>query len=739
MIRSARLIFVLTILTGSFLLFLVQPLVARMALPLLGGAPNVWNSAMLVYQALLLGGYFYAHLLSRFAPRRQAMIHIALMLLAALTLPIALADLPPPRAGWEALWVPALLAATIGPLFLLVAAQAPLMQSWFAADDRAGDPYWLYAASNIGSFAGLLCYPLLIEPSLPLAGQSFVWAVGYGLLLLLVTIAAATRWRSALVKSVPDDAAHNAAPESIPPRRIAYWIVLAAVPSGLMLSTTTHLTTDLFAMPLLWVVPLGLYLLSFVFAFKEHSYVTAALSRPAPVVLLLGGGMAMLSRGNTSLALALASLLILFVIAVALHGQLYRARPNPARLTFFYLMMSAGGVIGGAFTALIAPLLFDWTWEHPLLVLASAALLAPRPLLDWMGRLQIGPVGQRQIRLALLLVAAVLSMFLFDVVAVQNTLLTHLLTFAIVLLGIAGMGTRWLLVATLLALMLGRGGYDTIMTSVEGLRERSYFGVYTVRSEPDLGERLLVHGTTLHGRQLMGPRRLAPTTYYTRDSGVGLALLSAPELYGADARIGVVGLGVGTLACYRERGQRWDFFEIDPAVYEYSLNGTFTYLRECAPEAEVHIGDARLVLEGMAGADFDILAIDAFTSDAIPLHLLTREALDIYAGSLAQDGILLFHISNRFIDLRPILAAHAAERGWVTLLRDARPVNGDKGSTGSLWVAMSRDSETLARLLQAEPEASWMSVGQPAERAWSDDRASILPYVLWENVLNTGS
>ena len=301
-----RWLFVLTILVGSFLLFQVQPMVARMVLPKLGGAPAVWNSAMLVYQALLLGGYAYAHWLGRFDVRRQAIIHVALFLVAALWLPIGIAHIAPPGAGQEALWVPLLLLASIGPVFFVVSAQAPLMQRWFAADARAGDPYYLYAASNLGSFAGLISYPALVEPSLPLAAQSWGWTAGYALLVLLVAACAAARWQG----RVTDPAVDAAATDEPRPtwRRQLHWLLIAAVPSGLMLSTTTHLTTDIVAMPLLWVLPLGLYLLSFVIAFSTMDRLTEVITFIAPAVLLAVGGLALWFGNSVEAAVILGGL-----------------------------------------------------------------------------------------------------------------------------------------------------------------------------------------------------------------------------------------------------------------------------------------------------------------------------------------------------------------------------------------------------------------------------------------------
>ena len=736
MSNPRRALFVATILAGSFLLFMVQPLVARMALPRLGGAPAVWNSAMLVYQALLLGGYAYAHALGRLTLRRQALVHLAVLVLAGLTLPIALADMPPLAAGWEPVWVPLLFLATIGPVFFAVSAQAPLIQRWYAADASAGDPYWLYAASNLGSFAGLIAYPLLVEPNWSLAQQSRGWSLGYALLIVLVAATALSRWRSASAAG-PEEAPEAAQP--IGASRILYWIALAAVPSGLMLSTTTHLTTDIVAMPLLWVIPLGLYLLSFVFAFNERSHLGQAFTRVAPFMLALAGGFAMASRGTDGVTVAGAAVLMLLIVAVALHRRLYLDRPDPSQLTLFYLVMSAGGALGGLFTALIAPVAFDWVWEHPLLVLAAAALLADRPLIDWTGRLGIAPRYRRAAFLVVLLAIAVLAGMLYEAVRDQDSFAVTALMVGIAALSMLLLGNRLAFTAAMLALMLGRGGYDTLDSSLDGTRERSFFGVYSVRESEFDGLRGLTHGTTLHGLQYADPRReREPTSYYTRSSGVGMALAQAERVVGAGARVGVVGLGVGTLACYRRPDQAYEFFEIDPVVASYSKDGTFTFLSRCAPRAPIHFGDARLKLAAVRPAHFEILVIDAFSSDSIPVHLMTREAFAIYRRALTPGGLLLVHISNRYIDLEPVVAALATESG----LHARQRVDLDKGDAGrspSLWVALSADPATLVRLEAGSPDGVWEPMPPASSRAWSDDFASILPFLRWEKVLGRGS
>ncbi len=736
-----RWLFVLTILVGSFLLFQIQPMVARMVLPKLGGAPAVWNSAMLVYQALLLGGYAYAHWLGRFQVRRQAVIHLALFLVAALWLPIGIAQIAPPGPGQEALWVPLLLLASIGPVFFVVSAQAPLMQRWFAADARAGDPYYLYAASNLGSFAGLISYPALVEPNLPLAAQSWGWAAGYALLVALAAAAAAARWRS---HAAPADGAPVADEPRPTLRRQLHWLLIAAVPSGLMLSTTTHLTTDIVAMPLLWVLPLGLYLLSFVVAFSNAEAIKQTFRVLAPAVLLIAGGQSLLSTGGGSMLVALMSLVMLFIVATALHDYLHHLRPAPQHLTLFYLVMSAGGVVGGLFAALFAPLLFDWVYEHPILVLAAAALLPLPPFLPWNEWLKVrNPVPYV---IAMLAVAGFACWKLVGgwdgTFQGMNGVWAGLILFV----GLLVVAWRWAYVAALALLMLGVGGVDTLQKGTDGMRVRSYFGVYTITDDAARQERRLAHGTTLHGLQLTAPgQQRRPTTYYGFQSGVGLTLDKADLLAGPNASIGIVGLGTGTLACYRKPGQAWTIFEIDPAMVAIARDPSkFTFIPDCAPDAPIVIGDARLQLAEQPPGRFDILVIDAFSSDAIPLHLLTAEAFGVYARALKPDGILLVHISNRFFALEPVLAAEAKARGWQAAIRMDPATGGEAGGlTGSNWVALTATPQRMQRLTggvqpreKAYDDGVWVPLaGRDGFSRWTDDYASTLPILIWKNII----
>ena len=751
--RYARPLFVLTIVTGSFLLFLTQPMIARMALPRVGGAPAVWNSAMLVYQLLLLGGYAYADRLARLRPRLQVGIHLVLFGLAALWLPIGLTGALPSAEAQPALWVPWFLIASIGPLFFIVSAQAPLMQRWYALESARGDPYPLYAASNLGSFAGLLSYPLIVEPLMTLQQQSWLWSALYALLVLLVAGCALT---------VPG-ASVEAAPEESSPapswREIAIWIALAAVPSGLMLSTTTHLTTDIVAMPLLWALPLGLYLLSFVIAFASRRGVANFVTMVAPLVILIAGGLAFSDGSTNPLFAATLGLLLLFAVAIALHAELFRRRPAVGHLTRFYLAMSFGGMLGGLFCALVAPLVFDWAYEHPLLILAAALLVPQVPLVPWPLRLN------RLLMVALPVTAFIISWVVDHYAFGGGGIARTVGSIVISLLALACLGRPLAFAAGLAALMLSYGGWNTLEVSTEGTRTRSYFGIYHVTERTTA--RTLTHGTTLHGVQNIfndpsAPADLRqqverePTSYYARRSGVGLALTHANAMFGADASIGVIGLGAGTLSCYARPGQRWTIFEIDRSMVDVAWN-SFSFLRSCLggvaivggggeqqilgarpPQGRIVLGDARLTIAREAPGQIHVLAVDAFQSDAVPMHLLTREALAVYGRAVHRDGIVLFHISNRYLDLKPVIADLARSGGWTSAMLQYHPTQEEESlnATLSVWVALSRNRDTINRLveLSGEDRLEWTVL--PAREGfsgWTDDHASILPLIqsLW--------
>ena len=723
---ATPLIFAGAILAGSFLLFLVQPMVARMAMPRLGGAPAVWNSAMLVYQALLLGGYAYAHALGRVSVRTQAQVHIALLAVAALWLPIGLMAMDLPADAQPALWVPWLLGMSIGPLFFAISAQAPLLQRWFSAAHPGRDPYALYAASNLGSFGGLIAYPLLVEPNLALNAQSVLWTAGYALVAGLVVICALALPRGGPARAVTSPVSH-------PPRWrvVGHWILLAFVPSGMMLATTTYITTDIVAMPLLWVIPLGLYLLSFSIAFAANRTLADAVTRFAPLQILLFGGVMVgglqgLPYVNAGIALAL-----LFTISVSLHTAMYRMRPEADRLTGFYLAMSLGGALGGVFAALIAPVLFDWTWEFPLLVLA-AGLVAPQELVIaplaglWRGDAQ----RQRIIVLGIALIIGVLIVVTTRDVAAFQAGQGRGAAFAVVVtLGLVVIGRRVPFAIVLGGALVIFGGFQAAMISWQGdARTRSYFGIYTVGGTDHV--RQLSHGTTVHGTQLIGSiaRERTPTAYYVTGSGVGRAMQAVPEFYGPRARVGVVGLGAGTLACYAKPGQNWRIYEIDPVMVRIARDtGQFSFLSRCLPDPAMVIGDARLNLVAQTENSLDLLALDAFSSDSVPMHLITREAFASYDRVLAPNGLLLVHISNRFLDLEPVVAAAAPGGGWHSAKLVYRPSpTAPEGETVSVWVALSRDKAVMDRLRARGGD--WLALHTRAGfTPWTDDYSTILP------------
>jgi len=724
-----RPVFIMTILTGSFLLFLIQPMFARMILPLLGGSPSVWNVALLFYQAVLLLGYLYAHALQRFRLRTQIGVHLLLLGAAALTLPVAVATwFPAAGSTPPALWLLGLLAASIGPVFFVVSAQAPLMQAWFArsGDPDAANPFFLYAASNAGSLAALLAYPLLFEPRLRLATQAGLWAAGFAALALLVALAGKSVRRSGEVL------AHAAAmPAPVTWWRRARWTGLALVPSGLLLSTTTHLTTDVMAMPLLWVIPLGLYLLSFIVAFSgigaaATRYATAL----APPLLILTGGLTVFPAGlGIGIDLA-ASLSMLFILALALHGQLAQDRPAGSQATDYYLWISVGGVLGGLFCALVAPLVFDWVYEQPILLLAAALLLRVRGPLPRLARAWDGPPLGLTLRYGLPAVTVVLAVVIG---AAQHSVAPwHPFgVVAIMLAALFAVGHPRQFAWHLAALLLAQGGIGQLAVSAKPeARTRTFFGIYTVHDDPYA--RSLTNGTTLHGLESRRPEyRLRPTSYYAPGGGAGVAFAAIPRVFGDHARVAFVGLGSGTLSCYSQAGQAWTAFEIDPVMVRIARR-QFGFLGGCRPDLRIVLGDARLSLAKVPAAAFDVLALDAFSSDAIPLHLITREAFTSYARVIGADGMLMVHISNRYLALEPVVAALAADGGWTARARDFAPSAAEAalGDTRSTWLVLTRTPSRMAALEAAGPATSWRPLrGEAAIGVWSDDFASVLPVI----------
>jgi hypothetical protein len=708
---------------SALLLFWLQPMFARMALPLLGGAPAVWNVAMVFFQAALLAGYLYAHLSVRFMPRRaQVALHLMLLAAAYVSLPVAVAG------GWTlpdgappAPWLLALMTVSLGLPFFAVATTAPLLQRWFAdvGHKHSGDPYFLYSASNLGSIAALVSYPLLLEPLLELHLQSLLWAVGYAVLGFSIAACAALLFRR-------QRADRHAARVPLPapglltwPRRLR-WLVLAFVPSALLLAVTLHITTDVAAVPLLWVVPLALYLLTYVIVFARRPWPPHRwMLRLQPFLLAVLALVMFWDLVDLRFILPL-HLGTFFVTAMVCHGELARSRPAPTQLTDFYLWMSVGGVLGGIFAGLLAPAVFDSVAEYPLLLVASCLL---RPVLrrrgdrDWVFDLVL-PAG-----LALVMFIPALSG-----PALKHHGLVYFVAFnSLICLFVYAMNPRPVRLAAGLGVMLLVGTMATDNNVV--FQTRSFFGVHTVVRTPDGRAHVLKHGTVQHGAQFIDPaHRREPLTYYAHSEPIGWLIeemTEAGRLHG----VGAVGLGAGSLACYARPGQHWTFFEIDPTVVRIAReSGYFHYLGDCAPDAEIVLGDGRLSLARRVGDRFDLLVIDAFSSDAIPLHLLTREALTLYFRRLTVDGLLALHVSNWHLDLAPVIASLAADAGWV-----ARVASGPGRKAGiyrqrSRWVVLARTPEALAA---ATPREGWHDLdARPGAPVWRDDYANIVKPML---------
>ncbi|WP_298124884.1 fused MFS/spermidine synthase [Brevundimonas sp.] len=734
--RITPMLFAVAIFTSASLVFVVQPMVTKLVLPMLGGSPQVWNTAMVFFQAALLAGYGYAHLLQRIASlRTQVMVHLGLLAAAALFLPLSVNGLlgdPDPAA--PILWLLGTLALSVGAPFAVLSATAPLLQAWYARV-RAGhadgkNPYVLYAASNLGSFLALLSYPVLIEPLATLSGQRWGWTAGYGLFVALILIMAVTVWKRR-TEAAPEPAQlDRSAPLTWKDRTIL--ILLAAAPSSLMLGVTAHLSTDVASAPFLWVIPLALYLLTFVIAFQAKPWI------PLPITLVIQGAVGAVAvtlaafRSDEWLVLFSISILAFFFTTLMCHQLLAARRPAPDRLTEFYLLMSLGGVVGGAFTALLAPVIFNDVWEYPLmLVLVGLA----RP---WGKGWKLG-YREAYFLLAGLVIAA-LPPAIHGVVHANQSLWSMFQDPAVfrqitvIMLGAAAVCAflirdRALAYFALLAAMTASAqwinkGYDATYT------ERSFFGVMSVSNVPD--ERLggdvhvLMHGTTLHGAQARDPRyACAPTMYYAPTTPIGQSAVMIQNRRPA-VKIGVVGQGSGAMAAYKRPGDTLTFFEIDPMVDRLSRDPQwFTYISDCAQgPVRTVLGDARLTLEDEPAGSYDLLIIDAFSSDAVPTHLLTQEAIDGYLKLVKPDGIVVLHLSNRNLDITlPAVAAARAlgvpERHQIYVeSRDAPDMA--EASTEALIL-----SPTPQGLADFAADPRWRLLAPTEVRPWTDDYVNL--------------
>ena len=754
--RSAAVVvlFSMTLFVNAALLFAVQPMFSKMVLPMLGGTPAVWNTCMLFFQAALLCGYLYAHVTSRWLDvRNQSILQIALFGLTFLTLPVAVASgWRPTGSEMPVWWLAGLLVVSLGAPFFMLSTGAPLLQRWFSETGHpsAENPYFLYAASNLGSMVALLAYPVLIEPTLRLEQQSHLWTAGYVVLAALIATcafvvrsrlvrgsltASGTTRRTVAADAIAADidslsalpiVSASADAERLTVWRRVRWVLLSFVPSSMLLAVTTYLSTDVASIPLLWIVPLAIYLFTFVIVFARRVVIfrhAFAVWLQPPFLLILGVAIALMMQRSVT-ALAPTHLAAFFLTALVCHGELAEDRPSVAHLTEFYLWLSVGGVLGGVFNVIVAPQVFDSVVEYPIAIVLAAAL---RPTLA-----KRGPLARELdvILPAALGVAIVFLMragfppaswgdrapvWIFGVYAIAVLCFQrHPIRFA---LGIA---------AIFIGAALGRGTDQTLL-----FKGRSFFGVYRVTKLPK--HRALQNGTTTHGGQSIYPEfATEPLTYYHRDGPLGQSFASLMRK-NPDRRVAIVGLGTGTIACYGRSNETWTFYEIDPLIERIAFNPKyFTYLRDCPPAKRIVLGDARLSMQQAPDSSYDFIILDAFSSDAIPVHLMTREALQLYLRNLAPGGSIAFHISNRYLNLEPVL---------VELARDAKIagiVGADTSITASQrasykmdsrWVVLSRKATDHAELAV---KPGWHVLPPKSTVGlWTDDFSNVLSVFRW--------
>jgi hypothetical protein len=720
--RGFALSFGLALSISAALLFALQPMVARMLLPFLGGAPAVWNTCLVVFQALLLAGYLYAHAsLAWLGVRRQALVHAGLLLVPLLALPVAIEG----TAGrtWAGdsspvLALVALLLAAIGLPFVVLSASAPVLQRWFSGlprEEAAGDPYFLYSASNLGSMLGLLAYPTVIEPLFGLERQSAVWRAGYLLYVAAAIGCAIVTWRTA-----SDVGVHRATAAPLGRGRRLRWLCLAALPSSLLLGTTTYVTTDVAAVPLLWVPPLALYLGTFIVVFARRPPVSHRLMvRALPFVLTLTVALLLADLFDPPALVAAVHLATLGVVALVCHGELARDRPDPTHLTEFYLWLSVGGVAGGIVNAFVAPVVLDRLLEYPLALVLAPLAVASLP-------------GRRDVAIAAALGALAAGLVVSARVAGLPPGFGFVVGFAVPLVANYVVGTRRPARFALgLGAILIASAFHPGTLGETVYRARNFFGTLRVARDPGGQFVQLVHGRTVHGRQSLEPaRRGEPLAYYhpTGPAGEVFTLLGERT---AGARVAVIGLGAGALARYARADQTWTFYEINPAVVSLARDPRFfSFLSDSFPDPAryaIVLGDARLRLAEAPPAAYDLLVLDAFSSDAVPLHLLTAEALRLYLEKLAPHGVIAAHVSNRYVRLAPVLAALARDAGLEAAVRDDRNVSARLlaiGKTPSTWVALARPGGMTAALARLNPD--WTRLDAPPGTApWTDDYANL--------------
>jgi hypothetical protein len=731
-------LFAAALFVSATLVFSLQPMFTKMVLPLLGGTPSVWSVAMVFFQVVLLLGYGYAHLMTRWLdPRAAVAAHVLVVAAASICLPIGIAGgFGPPPADGAALWLVGLIAASIGLPFFAVAANAPLLQAWFSRSGhvQAQDPYFLYGASNLGSFCALLAYPLLIEPMLTLRQQSAAWSVGFAVLAVLIATAGAKLATAMRRTGMPD-----AAPVGASLRRgLAWrdrlgWMALAFVPSALLVAVTAHISTDIAAAPFLWVVPLSVYLATFVLAFRpggERLDRAMLMLQPvvaAPLVVGLNWG----TRAYWGVAIAV-NLGLFLTSAMICHRALYRRRPPAGDLTEFYLWIAAGGALGGVACGLLAPAMFPDLWEYPVLIVLA---LMCRP-----GTFDGKAAAWRRDGGAILALAglAVVPGLLFGIRLPETAELAWM---AVLVL----LATAIMLSAAHPARLVGLTAFVLILTLVyqPGLvrteTARSFFGIHKVMESADGRFRMLYHGTTIHGAERLRDDaghavsgRPEPLTYYYAGGPLSEAIAATRAARGHLAHAAVVGLGTGSLACHAAPREAWRFYEIDPVVVRIARDPEkFRFLSACGAPPEVVLGDARLTLAA-APEQQDLIILDAFSSDAIPAHLLTREALGLYLDRLAPGGVLVFHLSNRYLELASVVAAVAATHDLATYVKLDKSIDAAASArslrAASLVAVVARREADLGTL---PVTPGWYHLeASGGVRPWTDDYSNVLS-ALW--------
>jgi hypothetical protein len=715
--------FAASLFLSAFLLFSVQPVVSRMVLPRLGGSPAVWNTCVCFFQAALLLGYAYAHLVAaRLQLRAQLALHGLVLALGLIVLPLSLGSDAPPSDTSPIGWLLARLAFSVGAPFVAIAATAPMLQHWFSrtTHPQARDPYFLYVASNFGSLLALLSYPVLVETTLDLSEQARLWSVSFATVAVAVLACGIAAQCHAAPRPAPAPAVGTPAlTGNMEPLR---WVVLAFVPSALMLAVTTYITTDIAATPLFWVAPLAIYIVTFMLAFARRPLLGQSTLLALQGVALAGAGLVGLTGVPHAIGLII-SLCAFASTAAVCHTELAQRRPDVRHLTGYFLLISLGGALGGLFSALAAPVLFPGPWEYPLLLIAACLLRPPPPA----GRGENWAI-RGDLLLPVALTALAIALLWAGSPAGPEALRPAARIASIVVPGAALLWFARRRIRLALA-MAGFLLFPALVDLSDSLvLTRSFFGVHHVRRLPGEDLVALQHGTTIHGMQSTRPgEELLPIGYYDGAGPFGRLFAVLHRRTTPITAVNVLGVGAGGLGCYARPGEVWTFREIDPVVERLARDERwFHFIAGCGNHPAVVLGDARLTLAADAAARYDLVIVDAFSSDSVPVHLITREALALYFARLKPDGIVLFHVSNRYLDLTPVIARLATGLGAPVRHLLASPVGSERRRIGAEVVAVAAPGGNLDALA-----VDGWDTPQPGPVLWTDERSDIFSVIRW--------